>query len=193
MLLNSKYYRKNVNRVLHRHPCFFSTDIKLVFKDCCGYCPAPSTPEEIATQIEEDKIYLRGNVEFIKDDPGRQTVGSFNPITDDNWTEQAYITNMREGLCSACARGAVDVVENILKQTLLTTDEDSQVEKVDINARDHLGRTPLQLAIMGDHIEIVKILLQYDAKIISRMPDGKTVVHLVSQYGFLDILELLLQ
>ncbi|RIA80591.1 ankyrin repeat-containing domain protein, partial [Glomus cerebriforme] len=66
-------------------------------------------------------------------------------------------------------------------------------KKVDIEMKDHLGRTPLQLAVFRGHTEIVKILLEYDASIIAKMSDGKTVVHLASQYGLLDILELLLQ
>ncbi|RIA84952.1 ankyrin repeat-containing domain protein [Glomus cerebriforme] len=194
MTLNSSWIQKQNQRVLHRHPCFFSTDIKRIFGDCCGYCPVPKTPEEVATQIEEDKIFVRGKMEFMKDDPGRQTVGSFHPLTDDDWTTQAYITNVREDLCCACARGAVDIVESILKQNSVSTDdENSQIKKVDIEARDYLGRTPLQLAVLGGHTEIVNMLLKHDARIIARMSDGKTVVHLASQYGFLDILELLLQ
>lgn len=192
MVLNSKWYEKNKERVLHRHPCFFGT-MEQIFNDCCGYCPVPSTSEEVATQIEEDKTFVRGKMEFIKDDPGRQTIGSFHPLTDDDWTAQAYITNVREDLCNACARGDVDVVKNLLKQNSLpNVNEDSQI-KVNVEARNYLGRTPLQLAVLGGHTEIVKILLQHDARIISRMLDGRTVVHLASQYGFLDILRLLLQ
>ncbi|CAG8569665.1 18096_t:CDS:10 [Rhizophagus irregularis] len=192
MVLNSKWYEKNKERVLHRHPCFFGT-MEQIFNDGCGYCPVPSTSEEVATQIEEDKTFVRGKMEFIKDDPGRQTIGSFHPLTDDDWAAQAYITNVREDLCNACARGDVDVVENLLKQNSLpNVNEDSQI-KIDVEARDYLGRTPLQLAVLGGHTEIVKILLQHGARIIARMPDGRTVVHLASQYGFLDILRLLLQ
>ena len=132
--------------------------------------------------------------EFIKDDPGRQTIGSFRPLTGDNWTTEAYITNARENLCNACANGTVNIVENLLKQkSSLTANKSFQVEKVDVNERDYLWRTPLQLAVLGGHTETVKMLLQYNARITARMSDGKTVVHLASQYGFLDILELLLQ
>src|SRR5581483_7584632 len=127
MTMNSDWVRCNQKRVLHRHLCFFSTDIQQLFDDCCGCCPTPSTPEEIANQIEDDKIFVRGRIEFIKDDPGRQTIGSFHPITDDEWTTEAYITNIRENLCSACASGAVDAVKNFLNQS-------SQTKKVNINA-----------------------------------------------------------
>jgi ankyrin repeat protein len=190
VILNAEWNGDNKNRVLHRHLWFMSTDIKHIFNDCCGKCPVPSTPEEVVTQIEEDKIYVRGKIEFIKDDPGRQVIGSFHPLTEDDWTTEAYVDNVREVLCSACARGDVEVVKNLLEQNSLPS---SQAEKVNVNVKDYLERTPLQLAVLGGHTEIVKILLQHDARIIERMSDGRTVVHLASQYGFLDILELLLQ
>ena len=54
--------------------------------DCCGYCPKPVTEEDKEVAEEESKIYISGDVSFIKDDPGRQEIGSFNPITDTDWT-----------------------------------------------------------------------------------------------------------
>src|ERR1043166_6385364 len=181
MALNSKSHKHNKHRVLHRHICFFSSDIRRIFDDCCGSCPVPSTPEEIATQIEEDKIYIRGKIEFVKDDPGRQSIGSFHPLTDDDWTTGAYTTKAKEDLCNACANGDVNVVEDLLKQKSLSTANKNC--QVDVNDRDYLHRTPLQLAVLGGHTETVKILLQHDARITARMSDGKTVVHLASQIG----------
>lgn len=35
---------------------------------------------------EEAKIYISGHITFIKDNPGRQEIGSFNPITETDWT-----------------------------------------------------------------------------------------------------------
>lgn len=54
--------------------------------DCCGYCPSPSTEEEQNVAKEEDKIYVKGEIAFVKDNPGRQEIGSFNPITETDWT-----------------------------------------------------------------------------------------------------------
>jgi len=34
--------------------------------------------------VEENKIYVSGDLRFMKDDPGRQTIGSFNPLTNDD-------------------------------------------------------------------------------------------------------------
>lgn len=70
---------------LHRHPAFFG-DAADVIGDCCGCCPKPSTDEELKISEEERKIYISGPVTFMKDDPGRQEIGSFNPITEIDWT-----------------------------------------------------------------------------------------------------------
>lgn len=45
---------------------------------------------------EESKIYISGKIGFIKDDPGRQEIGSFNPITETDWTGRTR--NLRLGL-----------------------------------------------------------------------------------------------
>lgn len=57
-----------------------------VIHDCCGYCPEPVTQEEKEVAEEDSKTFISGDVVFIKDDPGRQEIGSFNPITDTDWT-----------------------------------------------------------------------------------------------------------
>jgi hypothetical protein len=54
--------------------------------DCCGFCPKPTTPEEEEVAAEESKIYISGDVSFLSDNPGRQEIGSFNPITETDWT-----------------------------------------------------------------------------------------------------------
>ena len=70
---------------LHRHPAFFG-HFEDVIKDCCGFCPEPVTPEEKEVWEKESKVYISGNISFLKDDPGRQEIGSFNRITDADWT-----------------------------------------------------------------------------------------------------------
>lgn len=89
LLLNAEWNKpKNREVNLHRHPAFFGrTDD--VFNDCCGYCPAPGTVEEEEVAEQESKVYVSSNISFIKDDPGRQTIGSFNPLSADDWTEMA--------------------------------------------------------------------------------------------------------
>jgi hypothetical protein len=81
LLLNAEWNQPDDREVyLHRHPCFFGT-AEEVLQDCCGCCPIPKTDEEIQVAEEESKIYISGKLTFLMDDPGRQEIGSFNPIS----------------------------------------------------------------------------------------------------------------
>ena len=91
LLLNAEWNAKKDRKVdLHRHPCFIG-DAESIIHDCCGFCPEPKTEEEHEVAKEESKIYVSGDLEFKKEDPGRQTIGSFNPLTADDWTDMAYV------------------------------------------------------------------------------------------------------
>jgi len=54
--------------------------------------------EDVVAEIR--KIYVSGDLQFVADNPGRQAIGSFNPITLDDWTEMAYVGNTAR-LCQA--------------------------------------------------------------------------------------------
>lgn len=171
LLLNAEWNRpKERETTLHRHPAFFgnATD---VIGDCCGHCPKPTTPEDEGTAEAENKIYVSGNITFIKDDPGRQTIGSFHPLTDDDWTEMAYVGNTAR-LCQAIVDGDLEHVQDWLKQ-----------EGASPNERDYTGRTPLQLAVMSSTPEIVQALIDAGARIVARMVDGRTALHLAAMRG----------
>ncbi|KAI1643377.1 uncharacterized protein F4817DRAFT_350105 [Daldinia loculata] len=43
-----------------------------------------------SSSSKKGKGRLSQKITFIKDNPGRQMIGSFYPITDDDWTEMAY-------------------------------------------------------------------------------------------------------
>ena len=144
LLLNAEWNQSDDREVyLHRHPCFFGT-AEEVLQDCCGYCPTPKTDEEIKAHEDESKAYVSGGLKFITDDPGRQEIGSFNPITDDEWTTMAY-TGDTARLCQAIVDGDLEHVEAWCSQ-----------EGVDVNRRDYTGRTPLHLAVMASTPEIVQ-------------------------------------
>ena len=171
LLLNAEWNRpKERETTLHRHPAFFG-NAGDVIGDCCGYCPKPTTPEDEEVAEVENKIYVSGDLTFIKDDPGRQAIGSFHPLTDDDWTEMAYVGNTAR-LCQAIVDGDVEHVRDWLNQ-----------EGADPNERDYTGRTPLQLAIMSSTPEIVQILIDADARIVARMVDGRTALHLAAMRG----------
>ncbi|MBE3043137.1 hypothetical protein IMZ48_11315, partial [Candidatus Bathyarchaeota archaeon] len=89
-MLNSEWNQKKRPHYIHRHPAFFGS-VEDVRGDCCGSCPKPVTPEEIELAEKEAEVYISGEMKLMVDDPGRQQIGSFNPVTEDDWTEMAYV------------------------------------------------------------------------------------------------------
>ncbi|KAI9597730.1 ankyrin repeat-containing domain protein [Syncephalis fuscata] len=216
VVLNSPWYTKNKGRSIkfHRHPCFFGT-MEEVMNDCCGYCP------DVTKLAEEDKphqneldIYVQGTISFIKDDPGRQAIGSFHPITDGDWSAEAYIKQPCNDLCAAASNGDLDTVKQLLNsiqpakanvaeldgtdhvQDVIMVSEEPQdnanTPTVDVNIRDHVGRTPLQLAVLEGHRDVAAFLIDQGARICARVADGRTVLHLAAQQGDSEIIRLLL-
>ncbi|KAE8375542.1 ankyrin repeat-containing domain protein [Aspergillus bertholletiae] len=180
LLLNAEWNKpkdRDVN--LHRHPAFFG-NVEDVIHDCCGYCPEPITPEEKEVAEQESKHYISGHISFIKDDPGRQEIGSFNPITDTDWTEMAYVGNT-EHLCQAIVDHDLTAVKEWLSQS-----------ERDPNSRDYTGRTPLHLACMASTPEIVQCLVDHGARLISRLADGRTALHIAAARGNVEMIKILL-
>lgn len=181
LLLNSEWNKPTDREVnLHRHPAFFG-GVKDIVQDCCGYCPKPETMEEEEVADREGKIYVSGEISFIKDDPGRQAIGSFNPLTADDWTDMAYVGNT-EQLCKAIVDGDAEFVRSWLEQ-----------EGNDPNTRDYTGRTPLHLATTSSSIEIVQLLIDHGARMVARLVDGKTALHLAAIRGSVEIVSALLR
>ncbi|KAF2273661.1 ankyrin repeat protein [Westerdykella ornata] len=180
LLLNAEWNKQKDREVnLHRHPAFFgyATDI---IHDCCGSCPAPVTDEEHVVAEEEAKIYVSGEISFIKDDPGRQAIGSFHPLTDDDWTEMAYVGNTAR-LCQAIVDCDLEHVEDWLAQ-----------EGADPNCRDYTGRTPLHLAVVSSTPEIVKSLIDHGARLVARLADGRTALHLAAARGDVEMVRMIM-
>jgi ankyrin repeat protein len=130
---------------------------------------------------KEDKLYVKGDITFMKDDPGRQQIGSFNPITDTEWTEMAYVGNTAR-LCAA-------IVDRDLKHVRAWLSQ----KDADPNQRDHTGRTPLQLAVSCSTTEIVQALIDADARLVARMANGYTALHLAAERGEVAIIKAILE
>jgi ankyrin repeat protein len=154
-----------------------------VLEDCCGFCPEPETDEDLAAAEEESKIYISGKVNFLVDDPGRQAIGSFHPLTDDDWTEMAYVGNTQR-LCQAIVEKDLEGVKDWFQS--------GELEQVDVNRRDHAGRTPLQLATMCSTPEIAQVLIDRGARIVSRIYNGMTALHIAAYHGEADMVSALL-
>lgn len=178
LLLNAEWNKPKDREVnLHRHPAFFGI-AKDVISDCCGFCPKPVTPEEHNVAKEEAKKYVSGALKFIKDDPGRQAVGSFNPITTDDWTDMAYVTS-NSRLCQAIVDGDLQQCEECLAEP-----------GADPNCPDYTGRTPLQLAVTASTPDIVQALINHGARLVSRLADGRMALHLAASRGGSEGLEM---
>ncbi len=52
---------------------------------CAARCQCPPTPPD----LEEDNPFVSGPLKFLVDDPGRQRIGSFHPITEGDWSAGA--------------------------------------------------------------------------------------------------------
>lgn len=180
LLLNAEWNQpKDRDVYLHRHPAFFGR-FEDVMNDCCGFCPKPETDEEKAVHEEESKVYVSGRISFLQDDPGRQQIGSFNPLTEDDWTEMAYIGNTAR-LCQDIVDGELEHVQDWLSQ-----------DGADPNTRDHTGRTPLHLAVTSSTADIVKCLVDHGARLVARLADGRNALHLAAERGDTEIVKILM-
>jgi len=69
--------------------------------------PFPNDPP-IPEDVPKDSLAqcVRGRVAWLVDNPGRQQIGSFNPITDGNWIEGAHLsTHLEDVIARTCCRG----------------------------------------------------------------------------------------
>ena len=106
--------------------------------------------------------------------------GSFNPIDDGEWSEQVYVKPTQK-LFAAIAIRDRDAAQILIQ------------EEIDVNQRDHVGRTALHVAILSKAPEIACDLIDAGARITARLADGKTPLHLASQYDQVAVVHKLLE
>ena len=85
-------------------------------------------------------------------------------------------------LCQAIVSGDLEYVQSWLK-------EDGN----DPNTRDFTGKAPLHLAVTNSTLEIAQALIDHDARLIARLVDGRTALHLAAIRGRVDIVSALLR
>ena len=64
--------------------------------------------------------------------------------------------------------------------------------EVDLSKRDHVGRTPLQVAILCKNTDIACDLIDAGARMIARLFDGRTALHLAAQLGLDKLIKVML-
>jgi len=150
----------------------------------------PPIPEE--TPMEELEPTIRGRVTWLVDNPGRQRIGSFHPITEEDWTEGAFISSATEDLIIAVNSNDVDSISKLFDEC-----ESSEEAYSLLTSRDFLGRSSLHVATLANSSDAVQILLSHDAVTADflncRLSDGRSALHLAAMKGDLKIAKLLLE
>lgn len=100
---------------------------------------------------------------------GRERIiGSFKPIDDKEWAEPAYVGAMEE-FCNAITRGDRRAAS------------DAIAAGVEINRRDPVGRTALQIAILSRSTDVACDLIDAGARITTTVVDGRNALHFAAQ------------
>jgi ankyrin repeat protein len=90
-----------------------------------------------------------------------------------------------ERLFVAIENGEMTLVKRLVLKHLFS-------RSADVNARTDFGSTPLHLAVMNNHPDIAKLLIQSGAEINATDADGKTPLHIASAKNHMDFLKVLL-
>ena len=64
---------------------------------------------------------------------------------------------------------------------------------IPVDTPDALGRTALHIAVLTNQIETVKGLLELGADPMLHLKDGRNVVHIAAEYGYVQLLSVLLE
>jgi ankyrin repeat protein len=62
----------------------------------------------------------------------------------------------------------------------------------DMNRRDHVGRTPLHVAIISNSVDCANILIDAGARMTARLVGGRASVHLAAQMGQTSLVKMML-
>jgi ankyrin repeat protein len=81
----------------------------------------------------------------------------------------------------------VSTSNNTTVKDTTSNDADNR-NAISLQHRDHVGRTALHLAILVQDTEIAKLLIDEGCRMIARMVDGRTALHMAAQYGLDEVI-----
>eukprot|EP00927_Polykrikos_kofoidii_P043731 TRINITY_DN37814_c0_g1_i1.p1 TRINITY_DN37814_c0_g1~~TRINITY_DN37814_c0_g1_i1.p1 ORF type:complete len:1871 (-),score=397.34 TRINITY_DN37814_c0_g1_i1:75-5687(-) len=181
-----------------RHLCFFGTATEVL-----GNCSSQDTKsgrteqsnvdehndEEKTTQHASGEHFISGPVRWLAVDPGRQSVGSFHPITEGEWAEGVHLSKCAGRLLEIAQDSSLSVEAAASALASISPVVDSAT----VNRRDAAGRTPLMLAVLSGNGAAAAAFIDRGALLNSRLGDGRTALHLAAQYGKRVVMEVLLK
>lgn len=174
---NSKFFRKS--RSYYLHPCFFGTAAEIL-QDCSPN--DPELPDDVPAS--ELRSYVRGPLTWMQDDPGQQQIGSFNPITETDWSRGAYFDQNTSDVVCAVNENDVDTLKKIF---------DDISDEWNMHQRDYVGRSPLHVGIMAGSNEACEFLLEHHlVDPTLRLPDGRSALHLAVEYNRVSVVKAML-
>lgn len=132
----------------------------------------PPIPDDAPAESLQGTV--RGKLSWLVDNPGRQQIGSFNPITEEDWVHGVYISHETEALILAANADDISTVKKLVDEG-----------KVHIEVRDFLGRTALHVAVLSRSKETCRFLLERATVELlqARVTDGRTALHLAAMRG----------
>uniref|UniRef100_A0A7S3QAV0 Ankyrin repeat protein n=1 Tax=Chaetoceros debilis TaxID=122233 RepID=A0A7S3QAV0_9STRA len=151
----------------------------------------PPLPKDVPSDELESMVY--GEVSWLVDNPGRQQIGSFHPVTDEDWTHGAFFTIAVESLTKAAVTNNPEAIEDILREK---ESESEESQKIFLASKDFLGRTSLHLAALVGAVEACDKILSHPLldsdNLRARLPDGRTALHIAAMKGNVTIVKLIL-
>lgn len=140
-----------------------------VFKSECRNCT--EFPEDKYEELKDK--FVRGSIEFLKDNPGQQMIGSFHPITEGDWSEGTYLIEYTYEFMNLCLGDNVNKVDEFIKNN-----------NVDLNIKDSLGRSIVHMLAYSNNVTLLEYFLSKKISVSVTMQDGRSAFHIASIYGY---------
>ena len=167
--------RKDPNRECAYQPCQWGTIDEVLIEKY----PVPEwtkLSEESSKQIKDNGVY--GPLKWTTINIGQQKIGSFHPLSTEDWFDGVYIDDDYWKLRSAVVSGDTETIKTIL-------DEKSEL----VNVKDCTDRTIFHLASICNDCKVLALIANYNPTWGFRMNDGRTAFHLICQHGSLDTVQ----